>query len=228
MIYNEDGMNAVDRESAVKHIGYSGVNGASATALASLKQFGLVSDAGKGMIRLTSLALDIIEPENEHARAGALREAALNPDLFASLRDRFPEKVPSESNLRAHLVRQGFTSAAIKPIVAAYLGTHEYIATLEESESYGGRPDKVQESSGGQHVEGFSMSPNLLPATVTAPVPPVATSAPTIPGSRRMVFDTQEGEAMFTYPDGLSAESVDDLEAWFALVVKRLRRATAQ
>lgn len=134
--YGSDGMNAMDREVAVKHMGYSSLNGASAQALASLKQYGLISEAGKGMVRLTDLALDVIEPQSESAKRDALRQMAFRPDLFAGLRERFPGTVPSESNLRAHLVRQQFTQAAIRNIVPAYLGTCEYVASLSEPEKH--------------------------------------------------------------------------------------------
>jgi len=224
-IYEEDGMNAVDRETAVKHLGYSTMNGASATALASLKQFGLTADAGKGVLRLTDLALDLIEPESEDARREALVLAAYTPDLFASLKERFPEKVPSESNLRAHLVRQNFTPAAVKSIVPAYLATCEYIASVEVSESHGIADDPGAESG---ETPPSQRPTAMITSEVAAPHPAPETQAatPTQSGVRRMVFDTEEGEATFTYPSSLSEESVEDLEEWFALVTKRLRRAT--
>lgn len=223
-IYDKDSMHAIDRESAVQHIGYSTLNGASATALASLKQFGLTTDAGKGMLRLTDLALDILEPHSDAEFRAGLTTAAFAPDLFASLRERFPDRAPSESSLRAHLVRQGYTATAIKSIVPAYLETHEYAASLKEAESHGLSSAGVQESISEQHDEAPSMTPSLPTVISNVPVPQAMPPA----GLRRMVFDTEEGEATFTYPDELSDVSVDDLEAWFALVVKRLRRATTK
>ena len=226
-IYNQDGMNAVDRESAVQHLGYSSLNGASATALASLNQYGLTVDAGKGAIRLSNVALDLLEPESEKARADAVRIAAFTPDLFASLREKFPETVPSESNLRAHLVRQQFTSSSLKTVVSAYLETCEYVASVKETERHGHPSTWVSDSSPLQRDEGKMMTNFLQNAASIPPLPPIPPVAPASTG-RRMVFDTEEGEVMFTYPDALSDASVDDLEEWFALVVKRLRRATKQ
>ncbi|MCY0092638.1 hypothetical protein [Hoeflea ulvae] len=219
-IFEKDGMNPVDRESAVQHMGYSSLNGASATALASLKQFGLTSDAGKGMLQLTTLALDLIEPESEEGRAKAIQAAAFTPDLFSSLRQRFPETVPSEGNLRAHLLRQEFTSAAVKSVVPAYLQTCEYVAAAGESEET--RNDDIVESESprSEKQEADRMSQN-------APQDYVQQANTSAPGQvKRMVFDALEGEVMFTYPDNLSEESVQELEEWFALVAKRLRRAT--
>lgn len=223
-IYDEDGMHALDRESAVQHMGYKSLNGASATALASLKQFGLTTDTGKGMLRLTDLALDILEPTSDDTKRGALHAAALTPDLFAALRERFPDKPPSESNLRAHLVRQGFTVAAIKSIMPAYLSTHEYTSNLEAADSYRQPSGTTQILTEDRKFDGEPIRPSSEDASnSTLTTVPPAVNAATI-GARRMVFDTEEGEAIFTFPDGLSEESIEDLEAWFALVVKRLRR----
>lgn len=219
-IFDEDGMNPVDRESAVQHLGYSSLNGASATALASLKQFGLTSDAGKGMLQVTPLALDIIEPESDVDRADALKAAAFNPDLFASLNERFPETIPSESNLRAHLLRQEFTSAAVKVVVPAYLETCEYLNQHAVSERSGHSESAVQESPEISAQEQPAMEQNLV---TTAPQASVI--QPPVVGSKRMIFDAIEGEVAFTYPDNLSEDSIEDLEEWFALVAKRLRRA---
>lgn len=223
-IYEKDSTHAIDRESAVQHIGYSTLNGASATALASLKQYGLTVDTGKGMLRLTDLALDILEPQSDEEYRSGLIEAAFAPDLFAALRERFPDRSPSESSLRAHLVRQGFTVTALKAIVPAYLETHEFASSLKEIERHSHPSTSAQESVSEQSDDGISMTPKLQSVIPNAPMP--LSVAPV--GVRRMVFDTEEGEAMFTYPDDLSEASVDDLEAWFALVVKRLRRTTTK
>ena len=219
-IFEKDGMNPVDRESAVQHIGYSSLNGASATVLASMKQYGLTTDAGKGMLRVSALALDLIEPQSEQGRSEAIEVAAFTPDLFASLRERFPDSVPSDSNLRAHLLRQEFTSAAVKAVVPAYLATCEYVASTEESERSGRAENSVSESFQDETEESRQMTPNEATAA-----PKMGSNNTTPLGEKRMIFDAVEGEVLFTYPDNLSEESIEDLEEWFALVAKRLRRA---
>ena len=134
-IYKNDSTNAVDREVAVQHMGYSSLNGASATILASLNQYGLTSGAGKGMVKLSEVALDIVEPQSEESRRAALVMAAKTPELFASLEGTFPGPV-SEAALRAHLVRQGFKPAALRQVLPAFLETREYVADFRESESH--------------------------------------------------------------------------------------------
>lgn len=221
-IFAKDGMNSVDRESAVQHLGYSSLNGASATALAALKQYGLVNDSGKGTLRLSDLALDLLEPETEAGRAAAIRTAAFNPDLFASLFERFPGSIPSESNLRAHLLRQQFSNSAVKAVVPAYLATCEYLETAKTFEQNNSLRKTVSEKPEMEGLESQGGSQEPLNAS------PSPTYGDTSRSNRRMIFDTEEGEVVFTYPDNLSEESVEDIEEWFALVTKRLRRATKQ
>ena len=172
------------------------------------------------MLQVTALALDLIEPESDVGRADALNIAAFNPDLFASLKERFPEKIPSESNLRAHLLRQEFTSAAVKVVVPAYLETCEYLSQHAVSERSGLEDDVVEESP-----EISSKEPPTMDQNTITSVPPAPTNRVIPVGDKRMIFDAIEGEVAFTYPDNLSEDSIEDLEEWFALVVKRLRRA---
>jgi hypothetical protein len=45
---------------------------------------------------------------------------------------------------------------------------------------------------------------------------------------QRSSITLDEGEAIFDCPDELSAESVKDLEDWYALVLRRLKRRAEQ
>ena len=226
-LFKGDGMNAVDREVAAGHIGYSGLNGASAQAIATLIQYGLLEAQGKGQVRLTALALDIIEPQRDGDRAKSLQEAAWTPRLFAELRERFPSTVPSEGNLRAFLIRQQFQASALKSLIPAYLKTCEYLVAEGASESHGqpakSGPDsrRDQASRGGSSMEGQAYSP------LTAVVTPPPSDTPQA-GVRREVFGLDEGEVVITLPNRrLSADSMEDLDAWLKIVARKLRRMAA-
>ena len=61
-----------------------------------------------------------------------------------------------------------------------------------------------------------------------APPPNPFAAAAAIPsGGRTEAFALAEGDAVLKRPDGLSAESLDELEEWFGLVMKKLRRLQA-
>ncbi|MDP9731971.1 UNVERIFIED_ORG: hypothetical protein QE446_004068 [Rhizobium sp. SORGH_AS260] len=126
-IHTADRRHIIDRDVAAKHIGYSGQSGASDKALASLAHYGLLEKAGKGQTRVTQLAVDILHPVDETARKKALIEAAFTPTIFAEIRDRFQDGVPSEGALKSWLTRENFLDRAIGPVVSAYMETRRYL-----------------------------------------------------------------------------------------------------
>ena len=218
-LFQGDGLHAVDRDVAVGHMGYSSLNGASAQMLSSLTQYALVENAGKSQLRLTSLALDLIEPQSDDDRAKAVQQAAWSPRLFSELRERFPNSTPSEGNLRAHLIRQQFTPSAIKAVIPAYLRTCEYVASIVGFESHGGVGKSGQTSGGAQRPKDTEAMTQHSIAQLNPPPPPMLAT-----GLRREVFGLEEGEVMITLPARLSAESIEDVEAWLKIITRKLRR----
>src|SRR3546814_13591947 len=77
-IFSADRRNPIDRVVAAKHIGYSGQSGASDKALASLAHYGLTEKTGKGEIKVSQLAVDIIHPESPSQEAASLMRAGLD------------------------------------------------------------------------------------------------------------------------------------------------------
>lgn len=64
-----------------------------------------------------------------------------------------------------------------------------------------------------------------VPAIAKTPPAPPPSPAVIVTGTKRMVFDLDEGEATFTYPSAFSGGDVDMLEEWFKLVIKRMKRS---
>lgn len=143
----------VDREAAVKLIGYSGLSGPSNKALAALAQYGLVEKAGKGEMRVTPRARAILHPDSPDEKRQELRAAAFEPKLFRELQDRWPGIMPPEEGVILYLNRQGFNQSAIRPATKAYLQTLLFLEELGASESHGGEKDEGAESVESQTTE---------------------------------------------------------------------------
>ena len=165
-IHAEERKYPVAREAAVKHLGYSSLNGASASTLSVLSQYGLLERAGKSEARVTDLAVDILHPETGQQKRIALEKAAEMPPLFKELTERYPDGLPSEENLRGQLARIGFANGAIDQVVRAYMGTREFLANSEESESHRHSDEGAQESSPQATAKGEGEMTN--PASSTA------------------------------------------------------------
>lgn len=134
-IHQRDRQHPITRETAVQHMGFSGLTGSSDRALASLMHFGLAEKALKGELRISGLALRIIHHDHPDERREALREAAFKPVLFRQLRERYPGQPPSPNALASYLTRLNFSSSAIGPAVKAYLETCFYLQQENAYES---------------------------------------------------------------------------------------------
>src|SRR5688572_26930584 len=83
-----EGKNAAPREVLAKHLGFSGLNGASATMLSALGKYGLLEQAGDGEAKVSPLAMTILYPHDATEKREALQKAAFRPALFAKLREK--------------------------------------------------------------------------------------------------------------------------------------------
>ena len=115
----------VDRESAFKAMGYSGLSGTSAPALGSLVLFGLVEYVRKGEVCVTDLATKVIWGESSEERKIALREAALKPQAFKKLWDRFSQITQTtQTDAPINYLRtENYSKQAAEVIVKNYLST---------------------------------------------------------------------------------------------------------
>jgi hypothetical protein len=145
-VFDADRRNPIDRDLAAKHIGYGGSSGAADKAIATLGHYGLTEKVGKGEIRVSQLALDIIHPNKPEDRKRALLQAAFSPQIFKDLRERFPEGHVSEGALESYLKRENFLDRAIVPVTRAYLETCRFLEQEKALESGGGGDEKAGES----------------------------------------------------------------------------------
>lgn len=134
-IFSSDRTNAIGRDVAARHMGYSGITGSSDKALATLVHYGLTEKAGKGQIRVTQTAVDILHPDQPTTKRNALRRAAFSPAVFQQINDSFSDGTPSEEALKSWLMRQNFLDRAINPVIKAYLETCHYLRQEKAFES---------------------------------------------------------------------------------------------
>lgn len=140
-VFSADRRNPIDREVAAKHLGYSGISGAADKVLGSLAHYGLLERAGKGQVRVTQTAVDILHPVSPAGKKRALQEAAFGPSIFGEIRAHFADGLPSEAALRSWLMREEFLDRAILPVTKAYLGTCQYLEQEQAIESGGPSPE---------------------------------------------------------------------------------------
>jgi hypothetical protein len=118
---------AVDSLTAVKLMGFAGRSGASATALGSVRQYGLIDGVGD-RTRVSDLALSILEPGSPEELASSVVQASKQPLVFGKILERFEGRLPSANEpVRAYLIRElGFSKR----------GADECLSSLRETQSF--------------------------------------------------------------------------------------------
>src|SRR5688572_30742916 len=85
-LYRREGRTAVAQEVAVKAWGFTALSGSAKSRLAGVRQYGLVENDQQGRIRLSERGLTLAVADSSSPEyAQALKEAALEPDIFREL-----------------------------------------------------------------------------------------------------------------------------------------------
>jgi len=170
-IYQKEHTHPAEREVLAKALGYSGLNGASATLLSALSKYGLLEVAKDGRFKVSALALDLIlHRKGDPEYTAAIRRAAFLPALFRDLHEMYGDTLPSEHNFRAYLVKKGFNPKTVDGVIRSYRDTIEFV----DGETEGATTDPSDEHE-------FEVPMQVLPVAPAPPSPelvPIAVSAP--------------------------------------------------
>lgn len=221
-IHASNRTNVIDRESAARDMGYSGITGRSLKVLAALLQFGLLSKAGKGEVKVTQTAVDILHGIEPQDRNAALLKAGTAPALFQELHERFPDGPPSENAIRSYLIQQGFADVAIGPAITAYMDTYHHLENISESESHGGADDDTQ-------YTGEQDAPDSDGERQTPPPPPPPPAGANTGGYRamegeRIVFSEEIGIDNYLKLVASGDMNIDLLDALSDFIERQKRR----
>lgn len=168
MVYAEDGQNPAPRDVLVKHMGFSGVNGASLIVLSAVTKYGLLEAAGDKELRVSDLAMAIFYPDAEGERAEAIVSAADQPQLFREIKERWPGRPPSDDSLKAYLARRGFSQKALDNVIKPYRETIELVN--EVSGEY--NPPVSPETAQTTETQGAPVSQPQTGSTPQRRIPP--------------------------------------------------------
>lgn len=158
-LYKTIGGHATSRDVVAKGLGYSGLSGTSATAIGALNKYGLLEGRGDE-VRVSERAMAILHPHSPEEKIAALREAALEPDLYRELAERFPG-IPNDDVLRNYLLRNKFLPQAVDSAISAYKETIEFVGGL--AGGYDSAPTHPEPK-----VEDMQASPG--PVTIISPI----------------------------------------------------------
>jgi hypothetical protein len=123
----KEGRNAASREALAKLLGFGSLNGASGSVLSAISKYGLLEDAGDKELKVSDLADAILFPHQSDEKISALAKAANKPALFAEIDEKWPDRPPTDENLRSYLMRRGFSQGALDNVITCYRETRELV-----------------------------------------------------------------------------------------------------
>jgi hypothetical protein len=205
-LWQRESRTVVEPRVAVKAFGYESLSGSARVALGAMKQYGLLEKSAHG-IRLSDLAVRLLHPADEADRQAATEAAALTPPLFREL-SRTHAKASDEAIKSLLITQKGFAPRGVGEFVKAFRDTLKLVGT-----DYSGNPQ-----TGEKAME--------IPKIVSAVGSSAGYSSALAGGTSvaREVSVLEEGEAILQWPATLSAASVEELEEWLTLVLKKLKR----
>ena len=116
-------------------LGYNSLSGASRSRFSALKKFDLV-EGDYDQAKISELGIRILFPENDESKLKDLRIAALQPELFRQVYEKFGSDLPSEGVLINWLVRElKFNQQKVSKFVESLQSTFEFAKVGSEDDS---------------------------------------------------------------------------------------------
>ena len=226
-IYDKDGRGPVSAGVVLEHLGYGKkLSGSAGRMISALRQYGLLDDLADNKHRVSEAAFHILTlSDDSDIRRAALTRCGQKPPVFRDVLAAYPERLPSDSALRDHLITEKkFNPASVDVFIRAFRATVEF-ACLDPGAhnvpAESPRGEAMQESA-----RPFDPSKDGLPQVITqhgATGPAILNLMPSV---SREVFSLDAGEALLQWPAAIDAESVQELEEWLNLVIRKLKRRT--
>jgi hypothetical protein len=241
LIYQIEHEHFANIEAIASHWETTVTNGNFQTALAALKQFGLIVDEGKNEDRraqLTDLAKDILEhPGDSPKRQELLRTAALTPKIHRELWEKYKGKLPQEDvSIRFYLVRERdgsrFNPNHVDSFIAQFRSTIAF-AKLTESDII----TPADEGADKKTAAHFGRRPPARPAGnawETVLPHPGQKRRPTMPegnipaGTIEANLPVDAGAVYIAWPDNIGEDEIEDVESWLQMMVRKMRRSASQ
>jgi hypothetical protein len=146
-----------------------------------------------------------MHPKTQEEKRTALLDAAYGPGLFRLIRQQWPDGFVSENSLRSFLMREGFFSSAIAPVLKSYQKTYAFLRQEGATESHGvplqAEPESVVDEQS-EPTPRASVGRGVATGGASVTAAGVVASAPTREGAKlmdgeRIVFVEETSPAQY-------------------------------
>ncbi len=124
---------AVTKLEVATAMGYGNLHGTSYTVIDALIDYGLLEEAGKNKLKLSSVALDILSSngvEHDTKYIMAVQKAAFTPSLFKEMFGIYNNRSPDDADLLSSLKELGLHLNKIGSAIRAYRETIEFVVEV--------------------------------------------------------------------------------------------------
>lgn len=184
---------------------------------AALRYFGLLDYQGTGKDRQIVISQEgrkYLRAQQDEIKREVVKAAALRPKEIAKFWDEWGKDRPTDGACLDDLVLgHGFSEVGARKFLKVYDATISF-AGLSESDSI---IDDEDEGENGSEEE------TQLPSDQRRIKKRSKRS-----GMKEDVFTLDEGDAVFQWPERLSQESYEDLEAWAKLILRKIQRSVGR
>lgn len=126
-VYSIEGKHPAPVDVVARHLGYtSASNGSAASAIASIRYFGLCDRPGDGLISIHKDVEAYQFAPNDSIRTTLLQKWVRTPQVFADLLQKYQGSLPSAATLKFDLLQQGFSPSAADECVTCFLKSVEF------------------------------------------------------------------------------------------------------
>lgn len=213
-VYEGAHRSEISNDAIVGLMGFNARSGPSSAAIAALKYFGLI-EGRDPKLRVTPLALKILEPLNEQERKVALLTAAQTPAPFGELSKEFGPRRPAEGVLRSLAVRRyNLSGSGAAKFVSTYLDTVDFLASERVFDERDDRADEERTSESSfpapERREGVHNSER--PEASSRREEPKASSRDDLPSGERLELRlSPDSRALVVFSGVVTQESVAKL-----------------
>jgi hypothetical protein len=204
-VYEKEHTHPAARLVVAQDLGYKGLSGPSLMAIGALRQYGIIEGSGDAL-HISKDALAYFEMDDGPEKEEAIKRMVFAPSLFAELKQTYPDKLPSEGNLRHTLITKGFLPDTAEDVIEVYKANVE-LAGGEENGYSGAGEDTI-------------MPPSTFPTPLVTPTPPK-----NVPGTQTYAFAlSPDARAELSLKGTITAEDLELLRDHIELTIKALAR----
>jgi hypothetical protein len=226
-VHAREGRHPFALEAAAEAWEFKPTSSAVSQIISALKQFGLLTeDPGNGVrrVKLSPLAIKLIhcqegtgDPKILEQVGELLQTAALSPKIHREIWEKYGGDLPSDASLRIYLLTERevpfnrdfvdrFISNLRSTIGYAKLSKPDKLAPADDDKAGGDEPER--KNGADRQPDRERRRRSMAQGTKEATLP----------------LDT--GEVVITWPDKISPEEIQDVESWFQLMVRRIKRSS--